>query len=125
MTQHFFILVGAYDASSVKRAEEFVSRCRDLLESNSKLFWVAFQSNMLSDLATVDPGFKEAFEKAKKQLAVNGWVLPMLQCNMRNQNNIANINVEKGTTAYKMQTSVNQLPPPSSVVGEVPLLFNI
>ena len=109
----------------MKRAEEFVSKCRRLLESDSNLFWVAFQSNVLADVSGVDDDFKKAFEETKKGLSQKGWILPTLHSNMRNQVNIANINVESGTSLDKMQSSVNQLPAASSVVGEVPVLFKV
>ena len=121
----FFILAGDYDASSVKRAEDFVSNCRRWLESNSKLFWVAFQSNLLSDLSKVEPGFNKSFEQAKENFSMEGWALPMLRSNMRNQVNIGNIKIEKGSSLLDMQTSINKLPAASSVVGEVPLLVNV
>ena len=44
---------------------------------------------------------------------------------MRNQVNVANIEVEKGDSGVDMQSSINKLPSASSVVGDVPSLFNI
>jgi hypothetical protein len=115
-----------YDATSVKRASEFIVTCKLLLESDSNLFWVAFQSNVLADVSDVSGDFQKAFNEAKEGLQTKGWVLPKLESNMRNQVNIANIKVEKGTSnAYKMQSTIDKLESASSVVGEVPSLFNI
>ena len=93
--------------------------------SDSNLFWVAFQSNLLADLGYVGEDFQKAFKETKEELEKKGWILPTLEVNMRNQVNIANIEVEKGIGGYDMQSSINKLPSASSVVGEVPSLFNI
>ena len=104
------MILGSYDANSVKQLQEFIKRCRGHLKSDSNLFWVALQSNQLADTSYVEGGFKEELKLMKKDLTKNGWILPTLEANMRNQVNISNINV-KGTdgTAYKMQFSINKL----------------
>ena len=66
MTPIFFILV--YDKSSVTRAKDFVIKCRALLNSDSNLFWVAFQSNVLADLTNVTNDFKTSFKDLKEEL---------------------------------------------------------
>jgi hypothetical protein len=111
----------------VKRASDFIVKCTSLLESDSNLFWVAFQSNVLADLSyVVKDDFQKAFNEAKEELQNTGWVLPTLELNMRNQVNIAKIQVEQGNSAfYKMQSTINKLESASSVVGEVPSLLDI
>ena len=96
-----------------------------MLGSDSNLFWVAFQSNLLADLGYVGEDFQKAFKETKEELEKKGWILPTLEVNMRNQVNIANIEVEKGIGGYDMQSSINKLPSASSVVGDVPSHFNI
>ena len=64
--QYLFIL--GYDASDVEKAKKFLIKCRTLLESDSNLFWVAFQSNVLADVDNVKDDFKRAFEEAKHKL---------------------------------------------------------
>ena len=111
----------------MKKAEEFIVKCKSLLASDSNLFWVAFQSNVLADMqVNVQDDFQKAFKETKEELEKKGWILPTLEANMRNQVNIANINVE-GNSVYarKMQSSINLLPSASSVVGEIPSLVNI
>ena len=102
-----------------------MSSCRQHLMSESNLFWVAVQSNVLADLINVKDGFKEALQEMKEELEMKGWIIPKLQANMRNQVNIANIDVEKGDSYYEMQTSIEKLKSWSSLVGEVPLLFKV
>jgi hypothetical protein len=78
---------------------------------------------VLADLEGVQDGFEMAFKETKEELARNGCILPTLEANMRNQVNIANIKiVEGGENA--MQSSINKLTPASSVVGEMPVIFN-
>ena len=67
-TKSFFILGYRYDESSVERAKQFLSNCRSSLESDSNLFWVAFQSNLLVDVQNVDDSFPKAFKAAKEEL---------------------------------------------------------
>ena len=82
--------VGCYCyASSVKQLKEFIERCRGHLKSDSNLFWVALQSNQMADLSNVEDDFKKALDEMKKDLSMNGWVLPTLETNMRNQINIS------------------------------------
>ena len=76
-------------------------------------------------MSYVKDDFQKAFQETKEELEKKGWILPTLEVNMRNQVNIANIKVEKGDSAYNMQSSINKLPSASSVVGDVPSLFNI
>ena len=86
---HFQILdFGYHDATSVTKAKDFVSRCCSLLGSDSNLSLVAFQSNILADL--YDRGdFQKKFVEIKEELTKEGWILPKLESNMRNQVNIA------------------------------------
>ena len=85
-----------YDATSVRRAKQFLSKCRSMLESNSHVFWVAFQSNVLADLDEVKEEFTTAFKETKNELTKEDWFLPKLEVNMRNQVNISRIHVKEG-----------------------------
>ena len=108
MTQTFFILGYGYDETSVKGAEEFLFKCRSLLGNESNLFWVAIQSNLLADMINVNDDFETAFKESKEALSMKGWFLPTLEANMRNQVNIANINIEQGYTCVEMQSKCYQ-----------------
>ena len=115
-----------YDATSVKRLIEFLTRCRQQLKSKDNLFWVSLQSNSLADLNFENKDFKNAFQEMKEEMKRNGWILPTLNANMRNQVNIANVQVEPETnTAYEMQSSVEKLKSGLSLIGEIPTLFKI
>ena len=116
------ILGGSYDANTVKQFEDFITRCRQHLKSHSNLFWVALQSNLLADTSDVENGFNEEFKQMKEDLPNKGWILPILETNMRNQINISNINV-KSNTSYQMQASINKSKSGTSVVGGVPILL--
>ena len=62
----------------------------------------------------------------KEEMQTDGWILPALQANMRNQVNIANVQVEKGNlSTHKMQSSIELLQSGSSLIGEVPLLYQV
>ena len=113
-----------YDATSVKQLLEFSKRCRGHLKSDSNLFWVALQSNQMADTSGVEDDFKEELKHMKEELTKNGWILPTLEANMRNQINISNINVES-TGGCEMQSSINKLRSGTNVVGEVPVLIKI
>lgn len=109
----------------MKRAKDFVSRCKSIVESDSNLFWVAFQSNVLADVDEVKDSFQTKFPEMKEELKKKGFMLPILECNMRNQSNIANLIVEKGRSIGKMQSSIGKLSSASTVVGEQPFLIKI
>ena len=54
----FFFASGYdYDASSVEKSKEFLKSCRSYLKSDTNLLWVAFQSNVLSDLCDAGDDF--------------------------------------------------------------------
>ena len=95
------------------------------MQSDSNLFWVALQSNTLADTSDVRDGFKKALRKMKDDLTKDGWILPQLESNMRNQINISNINVEKGFGGNEMQNSISKLKSEANVVGEVPILIKV
>ena len=117
--------------------KKFLVNCRRQLTNESNLFWVALQSNVLADISNVESGFKEALEEMKNELKNNGWIFPFLAYNMRNQVNIANINVERGSKGMRrrpgvfpgstlgMQSSVQKLNSGSCLIGELPLLFKV
>lgn len=70
--------------------------------------------------------FKEALTEMKDELKKEEWIFPTLVANMRNQVNIANINVERGNfTGHSMQSSIEKLKSGSSLTGELPFLFKI
>ena len=96
------------------------------MKDESSLFWVSFQSNALTDLSSVGNEFARALIEMKEELKTNGWILPAFQANMRNQVNIANVQVKKGNlSSQKMQFSIDLLQSGSSLIGEVPLLCQI
>ena len=62
----------------------------------------------------------------KDDLTKDGWIFPTFQANMRNQVNIANVEVEKGNSYYtEMQSSIVKLKSGSSLVREIPTLFYV
>ena len=95
------------------------------MKSELNLFWVALQSNQLADTSLVEDDFKEELNKMKSELTKEGWVLPQLEANMRNQVNISNINVEKDTGTWQMQSSIKKLRSATNVVGEIPTLIKV
>ena len=71
--------------------------------------------------------FNEAFKDLKQLLTTQGWLLPNLNANMRNQKNIYNL-VVKGTSRSKTDTCNTVLPRlriGSTVVGELPTLIKV
>ena len=60
----------------------------------------------------------------KKDFEANGWSLPTLQANMRNQVNIAKVQVGD-IGSYQMRSFIEKLPSGSSLIGEVPMLFKV
>ena len=67
----------------------------------------------------------------KDELKREEWIFPKLQANMRNQVNIANINVQQGilfklrSASITMQISIEKLKSGSSLTGDVPLFFKM
>ena len=80
---------------------------------------------MLADLITLQHGFRFAFGELKQELKNDGWILPELKANMRNQVNIAKIAVERGAGQFPMQTTIEKLKTGSSLVGNIPFLFKV
>jgi len=77
-------------------------------------------------MSVVRKDFKEALTEMKDELKKEEWIFPTLQANMRNQVNIANIKVKKGTlVSHEMQSSIEKLKAGSSLTGEIPLLFKV
>ena len=109
----------------MKRLTEFLTRCRQQLKSDENLLWVSLQSNLLADLSIVDTDFQNALEEMKEEMKMNGWILPTLNFNMRNQVNIANVQIEKGTSFVEMQYSIEKLKSGTSLIGEIPILFKV
>ena len=95
------------------------------MKCKSNLFWITLQSNTLADISHVNDEFEEALIEMKEELKKEEWIFPTLQANMRNQVNIANVNVERGVGTYEMQSSIEKLKSGSSLAGEVPLLFKL
>ena len=115
-----------YDATSVKRLIDFLARCRQLLNNKENLFWVTVQSNLLADLCEVEKNFENAVKEMKEEMKRNGWILPTLKTNMRNQINIANVQVGKGDYySLEMQSSIEKNKPGTSLVGELPIRFKV
>ena len=110
----------------MKILTEFLTRCRQQLKNNSNLFWVSLQSNSLADLCPVEDDFDAAVQKMKEDMKRNGWILPTLRANMRNQVNIAKVQVKQGATLkYSIQYSIEKLPSGSSLIGEIPISFRV
>lgn len=110
----------------MKRLSEFLKRCRQQLKNDSKLFWVSLQSNALADLSSVANDFKISLLEMQEELQTNGWMFPALQANMRNQVNIAKVQVENGSLgSQKMKPFLELLQSGSSLIGEVPLLYQM
>ena len=86
------------------------------------------RSNQLADIASgVEDDFKKSLKIMKTDLTTDGWILPQLESNMRNQINIANIKVEQNSTGYgyQMQSTLTKLESGTNIVGEVPTLFSV
>ena len=115
-----------YGANSVKRFTEFLTRCQHQLQSKSNVFWVSLQSNLLADVSVVTNDFADAVQEMKVEMKGNGWILPTLSANMRNQVNIAKVDFEKGDmSGWEMQFSIEKLASGSSLIGEIPMLFQV
>ena len=82
------------------------------------------QSNQLADTDYVRVGFKEALNKMKEDLTKDGWILPQLEANMRNQINISNINVER-SGSWEMQSSIQKSKSGTNIVGELPIKLKV
>jgi len=111
---------------SVKRLSGFLTRCRQQLKNKENLFWVSLQSNMLADLGWVQGDFNNAFQEMTEEMKRNGWILPTLKANMRNQVNIANVQIEdRYGQESNMLSSIVKLTSGTSLIGEAPILFNL
>ena len=95
------------------------------MSCQSNLFWVAIQSNLLADLITLQHDFRFAFGELKQALKNDGWILPELKANMRNQVNIAKVEVKRGAGQFPMQTTIEKLKTGSSLIGNMPFLFKV
>ena len=104
---------------------KFLTRCRQQLKNKENLFWVSLQSNLLADISLVEKDFGHALQEMKEEMKRNGWIFPTLKANMRNQVNIANVQIEKGSGAFDMQSSIAKLSSGSSLIGEIPILFQV
>ena len=95
------------------------------MKRDSNLLWVAFQSNVLSDISRASNDFKQNLDDAKKELSKQHFVLPGLQYNMRNTKQMNNVKViEHGV--YGMQETIQKLEcGNSSVVGEIPIVLKL
>ena len=60
----------------------------------------------------------------KEALKDQGWILPQLESNMRNQINISNIKVGSHG-AYKMQSSITKLKSGTNIVGDLPIMLKV
>ena len=75
----------------MENAKQFLRRCRSKLEDDSKTIWMSFQTNVFADLGYVSEDFNTKFSEMKEELSMEGWILPELSFNMRNQKNIGNV----------------------------------
>ena len=94
------------------------------MQSASNIFWVALQSNQLADTDCVEDDFKDALNAMKEELRKDGWILPQLESNMRNQVNISNMNIETGGH-YPMQSTITKLKSGTNIVGELPIRLKV
>ena len=84
------------------------------------------QSNILADTCEVQNDFNEALKDMTGDLTNNGWILPQLESNMRNQINISNVIVEGGNGGfYPMQSYIPKLETMTNIVGELPIMLKI
>ena len=120
----FLNLDDGYDATSVYQLQDFIKSCRKKLIGDSNLFWVVLQSNQLADTDIVQEDFNKAYKDMKEVLRNDGWILPQLELNMRNQINISNIRVE-GHGVYPMQSAIPKLESGTTIVGELPILLKV
>ena len=118
--QVFQIYLGIYDEESVEKAESFVLKCASLLTDKS-LFWLAFQTNALSDITTSNASFGESIMKMKNNLKDNGFHLARLSTNMRNCCEVASIKVSPVGASFKLQMGVEHLN--SATYGAIPNLI--
>ena len=109
----------------MKRLTEFLTRCRQQLKKEENLFWVSLQSNLLADVSEVGDEFENAILGMKEEMKRSGWILPTLKANMRNQVNIANVQVEKSDGSYRMQSSIEKLASGSSLIGKIPIVYKV
>ena len=94
------------------------------MKNEENLFWVSIQSNLLADSSIVEKDFENAIKEMTEEMIGNGWILPTLKANMRNQVNISNVQIEQ-CNGCEMQSSIVKLPSGTSLIGEAPLLFNV
>ena len=109
----------------MERLTKFLTKCRQLLKNEENLFWVSLQSNLLADLKFVTEDFEKSLQEMKEEMKGCGWILPTLNANMRNQVNIANMEVKAGKYSREMQYSIAKLKSGTSLIGEVPILYQI
>ena len=81
MWSEYFL--GIYDEESIEKAEHFVLKCYSLIRSGT-LFWLAFQTNALSDITSNKTSYRDSIIKMKSNLKNNGFHLASLSTNMRN-----------------------------------------
>ena len=72
----------------------------------------------------------------KEEMIRNGWILPTLEANMRNQVNITNVKIKMGEAPWKikigaqrqiceMQSSIKKLASGTSLIGDIPIDFKL
>ena len=95
------------------------------MKSDTNIFWVAFQSNVLADLANVSDDFTQKMDSMKKNLEKQNFTLPCLQYNMRNTKQISNVTVDAEGYQH-MQEAIKKLKcGNSSVVGNIPTWLKV
>ena len=121
-----------YDAPQIVRLHEFITSCRQKMNHSSNLLWIALQSNLLVDLCEVGDkhgwgkNFEPAIHAMKRELTMNGWILPTLRANMRNQVNICNIQVSTAyESTFEILSTIESSKSGSTMVGEIPTLFMV
>jgi hypothetical protein len=98
------------------------------LKSDQNLFWVAFQSNVLVDIADNGDEFNKKFDGFKTDLEKSGFTFPVLKYNMRNSRNTNGLKfVDDGFfVTHSMQERIEKLKSGNStVVGAIPIMIKI
>ena len=110
-------------------AKTFITNCLYLLGENP-LFWIAFQSNVLCDVAATSTEFKRQFNAMITQLRTEcKFYLPKLNVNMRNSfevGEVANNIVAGSRSGNKITNIIETLSThKSSISSNKPKLFPI
>ena len=118
-----------YTKQSVEKAKMFVEVCVSLLGTDSHL-WIAFQSNVLYDLAYTTKEFSQLFKEMTEEMSnQHGFYLPTLSVNMRNSREITELSnvVKPESSFHKIRNDILDIlsTQKTSVVSRKPRLIPI